>query len=125
MKLPLLTFEIDDVLLQSFVKGDLRAFRNIVDDLLPSIHAAAISYFRSEALAKEFSVDVLTRVWQDRSCYRDAGHFNSCLVVLLKELAHPYFLKALKEQIALSEQQEAVSEDPEREGCISHESQGR
>lgn len=91
MKLPLLTFEIDDVLLQSFVKGDLRAFRNIVDDLLPSIHAAAISYFRSEALAKEFSVDVLTRVWQDRSCYRDAGHFNSCLVVLLKELAHPYF----------------------------------
>lgn len=114
MKLPLPTFEIDDVLLRSFVKGDLQAFRKIVDDLLPSIHAAAVSYFRSEALAKEFAVEIFTRVWQDRSRYQDAGHFNSCLEVLLKELAYPYFLKALKEQIALSEEQEAVSEDHAR-----------
>ena len=103
------TFNINDKLLRSLVQGDFVSFKKVFDNFSPSIHGAALECFRSETLAKQFVAEIFSQVWRERSTFKDASHFNSRLTSMLRELVHPYFIKALDEQIALSEKRESES----------------
>jgi DNA-directed RNA polymerase specialized sigma24 family protein len=101
------TFSIDDSLLQSLTQGDFPAFKKIFDHLSPSIHGAARECFRSEALAKQFVAEIFSRVWREQATFKDVTHFNACMTDILKDLVHPYFIRALNEQITLGRKQES------------------
>src|SRR3989337_1324557 len=109
------TFSIDDSLLQSLTQGDFPAFKKIFNHLSPAIHGAALECFRSEALAKQFVAELFSRVWREQATFKDVSHFNACMTNMLKDLVHPYFIRALNEQISLGKKRE--SENKSMRGC--------
>lgn len=105
------TFSIDDSLLQSLTQGDFPAFKKIFNHLSPAIHGAALECFRSEALAKQFVAEIFSRVWREQATFKDVSHFNACMTNILKDLVHPYFIRALNEQITLGKKQESENKN--------------
>jgi DNA-directed RNA polymerase specialized sigma24 family protein len=101
------TFSIDASLLRSLTQGDFPAFKKIFNHLSPAIHGAALECFRSEALAKQFVAEIFSRVWREQATFKDVSHFNACMTNMLKDLVHPYFIRALNEQITLGKKQES------------------